>query len=100
MLGNPGSNPLELFWDLVDSLDQKLDAKIDVVDEAIRAHNARMYPNESDGTGPSEGVKSFSVGPETNEAEFLAIVKENLSILEKTLSEEDIHLVFETVSEK
>ena len=24
MLGNPGSNPLELFWDVVDDLDQKL----------------------------------------------------------------------------
>ncbi|KAF8159573.1 hypothetical protein B0H34DRAFT_842867 [Crassisporium funariophilum] len=32
MLGNPGSNPLELFWDVVDALDQQLDAKIVAMD--------------------------------------------------------------------
>ncbi|KAE9399919.1 hypothetical protein BT96DRAFT_957117 [Gymnopus androsaceus JB14] len=35
MLGNPGSNQLELFWDVVDALDQKLDAKIAVVTNAL-----------------------------------------------------------------
>lgn len=27
LLGCPGSNPLELFWDVVDDMDQKLEAK-------------------------------------------------------------------------
>ncbi|EJD47946.1 hypothetical protein AURDEDRAFT_102119 [Auricularia subglabra TFB-10046 SS5] len=36
MLGNPGSNPLELFWDVVDELDQVLDAKVDKAEEAFK----------------------------------------------------------------
>jgi pre-mRNA-processing factor 40 len=39
MLGNPGSNPLELFWDVVDSLDQRLDSRIVGVTRAIAAYN-------------------------------------------------------------
>jgi pre-mRNA-processing factor 40 len=30
MLGNPGSNPLELFWDVVDMFDQQLDTMINL----------------------------------------------------------------------
>ena len=41
MLENPGSNPLELFWDAVDALDQKLDAKIAVVEDVIKRFNAK-----------------------------------------------------------
>ena len=47
MLGNPGSNPLELFWDAVDTLDQKLDAKLTVVEDAIKRHNERL-PSSAD----------------------------------------------------
>jgi pre-mRNA-processing factor 40 len=36
LLGNPGSNPLELFWDVVDGLDQKLDAKVEEVQAALK----------------------------------------------------------------
>jgi pre-mRNA-processing factor 40 len=35
-LGNPGSNPLELFWDVVDELDQALDASIEIVEKAFK----------------------------------------------------------------
>lgn len=35
MLGNPGSNPLELFWDVVDKLDQALDVKVSVVEGVL-----------------------------------------------------------------
>ncbi|KAJ7619887.1 hypothetical protein B0H17DRAFT_1113867 [Mycena rosella] len=52
MLGNPGSNPLELFWDVVDELDQKLDKKIAVVEEAIGRYNvarAKQAGGEPDG---------------------------------------------------
>lgn len=31
ILGNPGSNPLELFWDMVDALDQRLEDKERIV---------------------------------------------------------------------
>ena len=44
VLGNQGSNPLELFWDVVDSLDQKLDAKIQLVESAIARWNAVHAP--------------------------------------------------------
>ncbi|KZV94551.1 hypothetical protein EXIGLDRAFT_736585 [Exidia glandulosa HHB12029] len=36
MLGNPGSNPLEMFWDVVDELDQVLDSKVDKVEDAFK----------------------------------------------------------------
>jgi len=42
MLGNPGLNPLKLFWDIVDALDQKLDAKIAVVEDVIKWHNTKL----------------------------------------------------------
>jgi len=35
LLGQPGSNPLELFWDVVDQLDQELEAKEAVVVKAL-----------------------------------------------------------------
>jgi pre-mRNA-processing factor 40 len=96
MLGNPGSNPLEMFWDVVDTLDQKLDAKIDVVNEAILVHNTRIR-NECEGAVSSDGNQVFSVSPETNEGDFMALVKEELRTLDKVMSDEDLCLVFETV---
>lgn len=42
MLGNPGSNPLEMFWDVVDELDQALDIKIDHA-EAILKQNSPSF---------------------------------------------------------
>ena len=46
LLGNPGSNPLELFWDVVDGLDQKLDEKVELVDNALKSGSEkRVYLN-------------------------------------------------------
>ncbi|GJJ11302.1 hypothetical protein Clacol_005534 [Clathrus columnatus] len=36
MLGKPGSTPLELFWDVVDDLDQQLDARIAIVERVLK----------------------------------------------------------------
>lgn len=36
MLGTPGSNPLELFWDMVDELDQALDERVAIVESAFK----------------------------------------------------------------
>lgn len=36
MLGTPGSNPLELFWDVVDELDQALDERVAIVESALK----------------------------------------------------------------
>lgn len=47
LLGNPGSNPIELFWDIVDNLDQKLDKKIAIVESAIRLFNKDAEPGKT-----------------------------------------------------
>ncbi|KAI5118008.1 hypothetical protein M0805_008107 [Coniferiporia weirii] len=65
LLGNPGSNPIELFWDVVDNLDQKLDAKVALVEDALR-----NKPNKE----AEDGGKPFDFGPETTEEEFRAAI--------------------------
>lgn len=102
MLGIPGSNPLELFWDVVDDLDQRLDAKIALVESAIRKYNqsqkvsgdgseeAKEKEKEGDGKG-------FKVEPETREEDFLSVVKADQDDAVQALREEDLHEVFETV---
>jgi pre-mRNA-processing factor 40 len=111
MLGNPGSNPLKLFWDIVDALDQKLDAKIAVVEDAIKRHNAKL---QLDAAGVHESVceearvavkgkgendeKMFEVGPEMTEEEFTAVIKADIHDAVEPLNDEDLHNVFDTVS--
>ncbi|KAJ7509732.1 hypothetical protein B0H11DRAFT_1960858 [Mycena galericulata] len=124
MLGNPGSNPLELFWDTVDVLDQALEKKIAVVEDAIGRYNAARAKQASaageadgdvkmaDGTeeaanGDQEKEKEkekekdsgFVVNPETLEEEFFAVVKAGSEgdIAVEALSTEDLQLVFNTI---
>lgn len=106
MLGNPGSNPLELFWDVVDILDQKLDEKISVIEEAIRRHNDKLRPaGETDADEPAQDVKlldeadnGFTVGPGTTEDEFKAVVRGSPDDAVKALRDEDLRIVYTTVS--
>jgi pre-mRNA-processing factor 40 len=100
MLGNPGSNPLELFWDAVDVLDQKLDAKVSVVEDAIKRHNAKLTEPEEDKADDAMDVahKPFSVTPETTWAEFAAVVNVQADSALEVLSDEELRLVFKTVS--
>lgn len=100
MLGNPGSNPLELFWDAVDVLDQKLDAKVSVVEDAIKRHNAKLSGPEEDKADDAMDVahKSFSVTPETTWAEFAGVVNMEVDSALEVLSDEELRLVFKTVS--
>lgn len=101
MLGNPGSNPLELFWDLVDNLDQKLDAKIAVVEAAIKKHNDELpsapAPEGQEAKEEQEGAasKAFKVMPETTKEELLSVVKDDPSV--KAFSEEEIDEIHRTV---
>ena len=102
MLGNPGSNPIELFWDAVDALDQKLDAKIAIADGAIKRHNQALEDKmKEDGDDAGEGatpdVKPFEVGPDTTEEEFLNIVKSDSDESVKTVSEDDLKEIFQSV---
>ncbi|KAJ2934019.1 hypothetical protein H1R20_g3064, partial [Candolleomyces eurysporus] len=93
MLGNPGSNPLELFWDVVDVLDQKLDTKMVVIEDVLKQHKVETEPGEN----TNEEKKGFIVRPETTWEEFIAVVNEHANDAVKTLSEEDVRLIFKTL---
>lgn len=88
MLGKPGSNPIELFWDVVDDLDQKLDAKIATVDAAIKRYNSKLAEGSS---------QPWSVQPETTEAEFLKVVQENSDEETPALATDELKRIFMTV---
>lgn len=104
MLGNPGSNPLELFWDAVDALDQKLDAKVAVVEDVLRQWSppgveVGKPKVEADGdVKMGEAEKGFVVQVDTKEEEFMKVVKDGATEAVGQLSEEDLHEVFSAVS--
>ncbi|KAG9223804.1 hypothetical protein CCMSSC00406_0004855 [Pleurotus cornucopiae] len=90
LLGSPGSNPLELFWDAVDRLDQALDARMGVVEGVVGAYLARGGGGEQqqaddakegkqEGEGKDGEVKEEAkpfVTPDTTEEEFRRVVAE------------------------
>lgn len=90
LLGKPGSNPLELFWDIVDQLDQKLDAKIATAEECIRRVEV---PNES----PEDAAKVLVVTAQSTLEEFVERVRRDPESGRK-LNEEDLQEVFRCVS--
>lgn len=91
MLGNPGSNQLELFWDVVDGLDQKLDAKIDVVTEAFKGYRAEGVEGDTEAPG-------FAVGPETTEEQYQNVLKAVSNANVEALTSKDIHNIYAAVS--
>ena len=95
MLGNPGSNPLELFWDVVDALDQRLDKKIAIVEEALARHGAAK--EEEGSTQDKSKPKGYAVGPDTTEEEFNSIFMTYGGDSVATLTAEDLHEVYKTV---
>ena len=95
MLGNPGSNPIELFWDVVDALDQKLDAKIALVEAAIKRHNETVENQMKDDA--AENVKLFQVDADTTVEDFLVIVKSDDHEDAKALSDEDLLETYHSV---
>lgn len=97
MLGNPGSNPLELFWDSVDDLDQKLDKKISTAKAAIAAWEERVGP-PSDGKTLVDGIPlPFKITSETTKEHFLKVVKSDREEAAQNLSAEDLDEIFKTV---
>ncbi|TCD68430.1 hypothetical protein EIP91_010831 [Steccherinum ochraceum] len=90
MLGTPGSNPLELFWDVVDSLDQKLDAKIGVVESAIKRHNDQLVAAADEGAE----VKTFVINVETVLDDYLAVVKADSSEAVQKLRTSELEDIF------
>jgi len=102
LLGKPGSNPLELFWDAVDELDQSLDAKIASAEAAIMRHNVQLEAEHgkaaqtsdvSDTTSP----KLFAVLPETGQNEFIKVIKENADESVSHLTTDDLSEIYHTV---
>ena len=77
LLGTPGSNPLELFWDVVDILDEALELHAGLVDKALAA----------------KGIK-FTL--DWSEDEFLAAFKNDTSL--NQLSERQLRNVYQHVS--
>ena len=96
ILGSPGSGPLELFWDIVDAMDQKLEGKIEVVEGAIKRYNERNQP--SDGMDVDGGPVAFKVGIETTEKEFLDVIKAGRDEQVRTLTNQELSNVFRAVS--
>ncbi|KAH9479534.1 Pre-mRNA-processing protein prp40 [Psilocybe cubensis] len=98
MLGNPGSNPLELFWDAVDVLDQQLDTKVVIVEEAIRRHNAKLAEGTERGNDNMDvDDKPFVVTPETTWGQFSLIINGEADASLNALSDEELRLVYKTL---
>ncbi|KAF6761533.1 pre-mRNA-processing protein prp40 [Ephemerocybe angulata] len=95
MLGNPGSNPLELFWDVVDGLDQKLDAKMVVVEDVLKQYVPDEAPEPGEKTDEAE--KGFIVRPDTTWEQFSAVIEKYANEAVKTLEEDDMRLIFQTL---
>lgn len=105
MLGNPGSNPLELFWDAVDALDQKLDGKVAAVERVLSKKADDVAANDTkdaEGDSTMNGVHaSFEVTPTTTEEEFKATATKLGADDEefKLLTEEDLSIIFQGMRE-
>lgn len=100
MLGNHGSNPLELFWDLVDNLDQQLDAKIAVAEGAIKRHNKKLEAQQEKQVPEGKEMNLFKISPETSEEEFLAVIQGNEDEDVRKLSMQDLQEIYQTVSQR
>ena len=89
LLGTPGSNPLELFWDAVDNLDQKLEAKMAIAEEAIKNHNKEV----------DDKNKAINFTPTTTKDEFIASIVEARKYHEnlQQLTEVDLDEVYHYV---
>ncbi|KAI6114778.1 hypothetical protein EDD16DRAFT_1693491 [Pisolithus croceorrhizus] len=94
LLGKPGSNPLELFWDVVDKLDQQLDTKIAITEESIRKVEA---PNETAEDGAKSGV--VMITPESTLEGFIARVRRDPESVGK-LRDEELREVFRSLHEQ
>jgi pre-mRNA-processing factor 40 len=49
ILGNPGSTPLELFWDEVDKLDQIFDPKLQKVEAILKEKDSNITVDTTEG---------------------------------------------------
>lgn len=80
---------------MVDALDQKLDAKVGVVNDAIAAYNAaaKIDPKVAE---EGEEPKGFILSADTTFDSFVGVVKGDEEV--KRLSEKDLKLVYYAVN--
>jgi len=71
ILGNPGSGPLELFWDVFDAMNQNFEGEIEVIKGAVKRYNEKHQPG--DGMGVRGGAVAFGI--ETMVGELFDVVK-------------------------
>ena len=95
MLGTPGSNPLELFWDAVDGMDQKLDAKIAVIEGAFKRYNDKLADSVAN---EAEEIKTFKIISETTFQEFMALIRADTDDVVQRLRSAELEEIFYTVS--
>ena len=95
ILGSPGSGPLELFWDIVDGMDQKLEGKIEIAEGAVKRYNEKHEPG--DGMDVDGAPVTFKVGIETTAKEFLDVVKADEDEQVRALTDGELSDVFRAV---
>ncbi|KZV61624.1 hypothetical protein PENSPDRAFT_759298, partial [Peniophora sp. CONT] len=103
LLGKPGSNPIELFWDVVDELDQQLDAKVAVAERALKRHNPEQdVKMEVDGEEKEKGEEQsgFVVKTDTEEEQFIQVLKANADDESQKLTEDELKLIFKALHEQ
>lgn len=79
LLGTPGSNPLELFWDVVD-----------ILDEALQHHAAMVQKVMT--------TKNIAFSLELSESDFLEAIKGDPSL--EQLTEAQLKNVYQHVSDR
>jgi pre-mRNA-processing factor 40 len=98
MLGNPGSNPIELFWDVVDHLDQLIDEKITTIDSAVRRHQALATDEKAEDDKIMDVDEQPLVNPATTLDGYLALVKATGNEDVKNFTDDEICEIYYVVS--
>ncbi|ORY05418.1 hypothetical protein K493DRAFT_252644 [Basidiobolus meristosporus CBS 931.73] len=82
MLGQPGSSPLELFWDAIEMLDEKIYQKRKLITDILKEKNIAIAPDDtfSSFTEALKGTEEVSAIPEEElKAIFEQIQKKAIS---------------------
>ncbi|VDB84826.1 unnamed protein product [Peniophora sp. CBMAI 1063] len=110
LLGKPGSNPIELFWDVVDELDQQLDAKVAIAERALKAYvppqaqedKVQDVKMDVDGEEKEKGEESqgFVIKTDTEEAQFVDVIKASADEEVQKLTDDELKLIFKALHEQ
>ncbi|KAK9729278.1 U1 snRNP protein [Basidiobolus ranarum] len=79
MLGQPGSTPLELFWDAIEILDEKMYQKRKCVNDILKE-------------------KNITVTPDDTLDSFIDVLKDHEQV--SNISEEEMKIIFEQIHKK